>query len=188
MEKMNLNNNGINLRQDNDFAQLEDVLKPCEVKKMMRIFGNGDEEFVRKIGHAAISIVEKIINGKIVAEEKESVFDCDLVSNLHAKITIPDRPVLKVIGVFCDEVDITKDVTIVEKHGQTFVTIPFFSTKFKPKVRIQYVVGRRKSEIGDNIKMAASMIFKSLFEGKDFKNDWLMTLKMLLADEINYNL
>ena len=40
MEKMNLNNNGINLRQDNDFAQLEDVLKPCEVRKMMKIFGN----------------------------------------------------------------------------------------------------------------------------------------------------
>lgn len=189
MEKKILkSNNSVKLSKKDDFAELSDVLKTSEVKKMMRIFGNGDDDFVQKIGGAAVKIVEKMINGKIVAEEKECVFDCDLVNNLHAKIAIPDQPVLKVKNVFYNDDDITKDVSIVEKHGQTFVMIPFFSTNAKRKVRIRYVVGRRKSDVGDNIKAASMLIFKSLFEGKDLKNDALLMLKMLLADEINYNL
>ena len=49
MEKKILkNNNSVKLSKKDDFAELSDVLKTSEVKKMMRIFSNGDDDFVQK--------------------------------------------------------------------------------------------------------------------------------------------
>jgi len=185
MDKNDMKSN-VDACQQDGFAELSDVLQIDEAKKMMHI--SGDDDFVQKMGGAAVKIVEKIINNKIIAEVKEGIFDCDVINNLHAKISLPDSAVLKVEKVVYNDIDITNDATIVEKHGKTFVIIPFFSPNQKKIVKIRYVVGKRKSDIGENIKTAAFLVFKSLFEGKDFKSDNLLTLKMLLSDEINYNL
>jgi len=166
---------------------LSDIVNLDEMKKMLKIFSDSYDDFMQRMAVSAVRVVERMTNGQIIAEKKEITMNVNIGNDFHAIIELPDRPVLEVNRITSGR-NVIKDYTLVEKHGKFCVIIPFFSTLKKDKVSIKYTVGMAKENLSENLKDAVSLVFKNLFEGKDFKVDNLAKLKMLLAGEIFYNI